>query len=170
VIVTISAEDLTARTGVGESSDGTLIPAARLLELANEAQILPAVLTAPGECLLLGRSRRIASRHQTYALIARDGGCSFPGCTHPPEWCDRHHIREWIDGGTTDLDNLTLLCRYHHTRFASRGWTCHITNGIIPEWTPPHWHDKQQQPLVNNRIRRKHLNHHTAPVTTVRRQ
>jgi hypothetical protein len=170
VIVTISAEDLTARTGTGETSDGTLIPAARLLELANEAQILPAVLTAPGECLLLGRSRRIASRHQTYALIARDGGCSFPGCTHPPEWCDRHHIRESIDGGTTDLDNLTLLCRYHHTRFASRGWTCHITNGI-PEWTPPRWHDKQQQqPLVNNRIRRKHLNHHTALATTVRRQ
>ncbi|MCW2802418.1 MAG: hypothetical protein JWN06_635, partial [Propionibacteriaceae bacterium] len=63
-----------------------------------------------------------------------------------------------------------LLCRYHHTRFASRGWTCHITNGI-PEWTPPRWHDKQQQqPLVNNRIRRKHLNHHTALATTVRRQ
>ncbi|MCW2801983.1 MAG: hypothetical protein JWN06_200, partial [Propionibacteriaceae bacterium] len=54
------------------------------------------------------------------------------------------------------------LCRYHHTRFASRGWTCHITNGI-PEWTPPHWHDKQQQPMVNNRIKRRHL------TTTVRR-
>jgi hypothetical protein len=102
-------------------------------------------------------------------LIARDGGCSFPGCTHPPQWCDRHHIREWVDGGTTDLDNLTLLCRYHHTRFAARGWTCQITNGI-PEWVPPRWHDRQQQPLVNNRIKRKHLNNHTAPATTVRRQ
>jgi hypothetical protein len=101
VIVTISAEDLTARTGTGETSDGTLIPAARLLELANEAQILPAVLTAPGECLLLGRSRRIASRHQTYALIARDGGCSFPGlhasagvvrpAPHPRMGRRRHH-------------------------------------------------------------------------------
>ncbi|MCW2803097.1 MAG: hypothetical protein JWN06_1314, partial [Propionibacteriaceae bacterium] len=54
-------------------------------------------------------------------------------------------------------------------RFASRGWTCHITNGI-PEWTPPHWHDKQQQPMVNNRIKRRHLNHHTALARTVRRQ
>ena len=33
------------------------------------------------------------------ALIARDGGCSFPGCTHPPSWCDRHHILDWILGG-----------------------------------------------------------------------
>ena len=43
------------------------------------------------------------------ALIARDAGCSFPGCTHPPQWCDRHHILDWILGGLTDLDNLTLL-------------------------------------------------------------
>jgi hypothetical protein len=42
-------------------------------------------------------------------LIARDAGCSFPGCTHPPQWCDRHHILDWILGGPTDLDNMTLL-------------------------------------------------------------
>jgi hypothetical protein len=52
----------------------------------------------------LGRSRRIASRTQTIALIARDGGCSFPGCDHPPEWCERHHIVEWVNGGETNLD------------------------------------------------------------------
>ncbi len=112
--MTISAEDLLARTGYGETSDGTLIPTGRLLQLANEADILPAVLTATGECLMLGRSMRIATTAQTYALIARDGGCSFPGCTHPPEWCDRHHIKEWIDGGETNLNNLTLLCLPPH--------------------------------------------------------
>jgi hypothetical protein len=42
------------------------------------------------------------------ALIAREGGCSFPGCGHPPQWCDRHHIIDWIDGGPTDLENLKL--------------------------------------------------------------
>ena len=34
-------------------------------------------------------------------------GCSFPGCTHPPQWCDRHHILDWILGGPTDLDTGT---------------------------------------------------------------
>jgi DNA invertase Pin-like site-specific DNA recombinase len=34
---------------------------------------------ASGAVLDLGRTRRIASRPQTMALIARDGGCSFPG-------------------------------------------------------------------------------------------
>jgi hypothetical protein len=83
------------------------------------------------------------------ALVARDGGCSFPGCTHPPEFCERHHTREWIDGGPTDLDNLTLVCRYHHHNFASRGWVCRLNPDGIPEWVPPRHIDRTQTPLVN---------------------
>jgi hypothetical protein len=85
-------------------------------------------------------------------LIARDHGCSFPGCDRPPEWCERHHIREWVDGGTTDLNNLTLLCRYHHHNFASRGWTCQINDDGLPEWRPPRWLDPDQTPRINSRI------------------
>jgi hypothetical protein len=88
------------------------------------------------------------------ALIARDAGCSFPGCTHPPQWCDRHHILDWILGGPTDLDNLTLLCRYHHTHFQQKGWTCQINSDGLPEWIPPWWIDRQQRPHINTRIRR----------------
>ena len=93
VIVTIDAEDLIDRVGHGRTADGTVLPTAKLLQLANNADIIPAVLTASGAVLDLGRSRRIASRPQTLALIARDGGCSFPGCAHPPQYCERHHIR-----------------------------------------------------------------------------
>ena len=80
------------------------------------------------------------------ALHTRDGGCSFPGCTHPPNWCDRHHILDWILGGLTDLDNLTLLCRYHHTHFLQKGWTCRLNADGLPEWIPPWWIDQHQQP------------------------
>jgi hypothetical protein len=48
------------------------------------------------------------------ALTARDRGCVFPGCGRPPEWTDAHHVRHWIDGGPTTLENLALLCRRHH--------------------------------------------------------
>jgi hypothetical protein len=88
------------------------------------------------------------------ALIARDGGCSFPGCTHPPQWCDRHHILDWILGGRTDLENLTLLCRYHHTHFQQKGWSCRLNPDGLPEWTPPQWIDPQQRPHINTRIQR----------------
>jgi hypothetical protein len=158
VIVTVTLEDLVQRLGYGTSSDGALIRTRELLRLAHEADIVPAVMSAGGAVLELGRTRRIASNAQTHALIARDHGCSFPGCDRPPEWTERHHIVEWADGGSTDLDNLTLLCRYHHHHFASRGWTCRINDQRLPEWRPPRWVDRDQRPLVNSRIM-AHLRH-----------
>ncbi|HEY5822235.1 MAG TPA: HNH endonuclease signature motif containing protein, partial [Propionibacteriaceae bacterium] len=78
--------------------------------------------------------------------------CSFPGCTRPPEWCERHHVVAWVDGGRTDLTNLTLLCGYHHHNYANRGWTCRINTDGLPEWTPPRWVDPKQTPIINQRI------------------
>jgi hypothetical protein len=156
VIVTIDYKQLLSQTGHGETSDGTILPAAEVLRLANEADILPAVLATSGVLVDLGRSRRVANQNQTFALIARDGGCSFPGCSHPPEYCDRHHIKGWIDGGATNVNNLTLLCRYHHTHFLGHGWTCALNDDGLPAWTPPRWLDPDQQSLTNNRIKAKH--------------
>jgi Domain of unknown function (DUF222)/HNH endonuclease len=154
VIVTIGVEELLQRAGIAETSDGSQLSAAQLLRIADEAEIWPTIIDANGVPLALGRTRRIASRGQTMALIAREGGCSFPGCDHPPQWCDRHHIIDWIDGGPTDLDNLTLLCRYHHTHFLQKGWTCRMSADGLPEWIPPRWIDPEQRPQLNTRIRR----------------
>jgi hypothetical protein len=153
VIITIDIDDLLANTGYGIASDGTLIRAAQVAELTDSAEVYTAFLTKQGEVLRLGRSRRIASRSQTIALIARDGGCSFPGCDTPPEFCERHHIISWLDGGATDLNNLTLLCRFHHHNFASKGWDCEINGDGLPEWRPPWWIDRSRTPLINTRIR-----------------
>jgi hypothetical protein len=121
VIVTIDLEDLLAKTGLAETADGSQLTSDQLLRIADEADIWPTIIDRNGVPLALGRTRRLASPGQTMALIARDAGCSFPGCTHPPQWCDRHHILDWILGGLTDLDNLTLLCRYHHTTSCRKG-------------------------------------------------
>ena len=110
------------------------------------------MLNASGAVLSLGRTRRVASPNLTLALYARDRGCSFPGCQHPPQWCQRHHIRPWADGGQTNLNNMTLLCGYHHREFATRGWTCQLNPDGIPQWIPPTWIDPHQQPLTNHRI------------------
>jgi hypothetical protein len=122
--------------------------------IADEADLWPIIIDRHGVPLALGRSQRLASKGQTLALIARDGGCSFPGCTHPAAWCDRHHILDWILGGNSDLNNLTLLCRYDHTHFLQKGWTCRINTDGLPEWTPPSWIDPEQRPQINPRIRR----------------
>jgi hypothetical protein len=137
VIVTVPLQDLLAEGGLAETSDGTLLNAEQLLRIADEAEIWPAIIDHNNIPLALGRTQRLASRGQTMALITRDGGCSFPGCTHPPTWCDRHHIRDWIDGGPTDLNNLTLLCRYHHTHFLQKAGPARSTPTVCPNGYRP---------------------------------
>ena len=151
VIITIPEHDLTARQRWGVTSDGTALSADTVTDLAGEADVYPTVIDSTGVVLQAGRTRRLATPGQTVALIVRDGGCSFPGCDRPPEWCERHHIVEWAQGGRTDLDNLTLLCAYHHHNFASRGWTCRMIDGL-PAWIPPRWVDREQRPLRHARI------------------
>ena len=59
------------------------------------------------------------------ALIARDLGCRFPGCTgagSAPNLCHAHHIVYRRHGGTTVLSNLVLLCDSHHRLVHHRGW------------------------------------------------
>ena len=51
---------------------------------------------------------------QRKAVSARDRHCVARGCTRPPGFSDIHHLIHREDGGTTELDNLVLLCRRHH--------------------------------------------------------
>ena len=93
--------------------NGTPIPAGELRRLACDAEVLPAIFAGPSQPLDLGRARRRASIIQRNALLARDGKCV--GCGASASWCQAHHITHWMDGGPTNLNNLTLLCsRCHH--------------------------------------------------------
>jgi hypothetical protein len=152
VIITVEHEDLLRKSGWADTTDGTTLRVEDLLAMADEAEILTVVRDSSGAVLDLGRTRRLASLTQVQALIVRDAGCSFPGCDRPPEWCERHHITGWIAGGKTDLDNLTLLCSYHHHNFEQRGWSCRLNQNRLPEWRPPRWIDHEQKPLMNTRV------------------
>jgi hypothetical protein len=90
--------------------------------------------------LSVGRDERHTTTAQRRALAARDGGCTFPGCHAPTNWCDAHHITHWQHGGTTDLDNLALLCRHHHGVTHRTGWTMTIDAHQRLEWTTPTGH------------------------------
>lgn len=152
VIIVMSYSDYVNRRGVARYADGTDVAAETALVQADQAEVAWCGKAPTGAVLALGRSRRIATTAQTLALIARDGGCSFPGCDTAPQWCERHHVVAWQDGGATDLDNLTLLCRYHHHQFARRGWDCRINPDGLPVWVPPKWIDRQRRPIMHPRI------------------
>ena len=79
MIITIDLEDLLTGTGYGITSDGTLIRTDQVRAMVDQAEAYYAFLDRNGVVLNLGRTRRIATRGQSAALIARDRGCSFPG-------------------------------------------------------------------------------------------
>ena len=107
--------DLDTLTGV-RSEIGhrrPLGPTAREL-LACDATVCGILMDGPHQVLRMGRRARTATAVQHRALALRDGGCVVAGCGRPPDWCDAHHTTPWTHGGTTDLDNLILICRPHH--------------------------------------------------------
>jgi hypothetical protein len=148
ILLTLTVDQLQARTGVVTTAHGGLISIRQALQIAAETDIVPVVISAAGGVLGYGLSRRTASIGQRRALAARDGGCSFPGCDRPPDWCETHHVIAWADGGRTDIENLTLLCGFHHREHHKRGWSCHMTDGV-PHWRPPRWIDPTQTPRRN---------------------
>ncbi|HEY7008412.1 MAG TPA: hypothetical protein VH395_05705, partial [Jatrophihabitantaceae bacterium] len=62
----------------------------------------------------------------------------------------------WHQGGSTELDNLCLLCSFHHREFERRGWTVRMHDGV-PEWIAPAWLDPDRRPRRNSA-------HHVLPL------
>lgn len=92
-------------------------------------------LNSNGNPLKYGRVRRTASKEQNNALAIRDGGCIFPGCSRQPDWCDAHHIKTWAqDHGLTDIENLALLCRKHHTYLHKGTWELSVDELELMWW------------------------------------
>lgn len=81
------------------------------------------IVTGPDSLPLdAGRTRRTVPPALRRALVVRDHGCRFPGCNRPPGWCEAHHTKHWIHGGTTERDNLILFCDHHHHVVHQPGW------------------------------------------------
>lgn len=106
------------------------ISAATVQRLACSDRVQGVIQDAAGHILDLGRSRRLVSPAQRRALAARDHHtCQFPGCRQHHR-LDAHHIIPWAAGGPTDLDNLILICRRHHTLIHEGG--LRIVRSTIP--------------------------------------
>ena len=107
--------------------------------------------------------RRFAIPAQRQALAVRDGGCCAPGCHAPPEWSEAHHVIPWEHGGRTDIDNLVLLCRTHHTAHHAGVYDLDLRNGIpwvrVPAWVDP------ERPWLRNTTHQHHTTADTIAAT-----
>ncbi|MCV7191332.1 HNH endonuclease, partial [Mycolicibacterium brumae] len=84
--------------------------------ISCDATVDTILVDGAGAPLDVGRMQRLFSPRIRKALIARDGGCAFPGCGRPASWCDAHHIQAWEADGVTSVDNGVMLCRLFRYR------------------------------------------------------
>ncbi len=117
--------------GAGLTGTDEVLSPAVVRRLACDGDIIPMVLGSDSELLDVGRAKRLFTAGQRRALVQRDGGCSFPGCTAPPGWCQAHHVVHWIHGGPTDLSNGALLCQRHHAYVHRRDLTASVTDSGV---------------------------------------
>lgn len=135
---TVTVDWETLRTGVGTATldYGQLISAITARRMCCDCKVIHVVLGGDGEPLDLGRAQRTVPLGIRRALVARDRGCTFPGCDRPPGLCEAHHIVLWSEGGGTSVKNCCLLCSVHHQQVHQQGWDITVDGGRVDFYPP----------------------------------
>jgi Domain of unknown function (DUF222)/HNH endonuclease len=122
--VTSSLETLLALAGAPAAEMEHCLPvSSKTIErLACDSSIARVLLNSESVVIDVGRSKRVVSEPGRRALTARDGHCAWRECDRPASRSAAHHLVHWIHGGTSDLDNLVLLCHRHHWMVHEGNW------------------------------------------------
>jgi hypothetical protein len=121
VVVHARLGDLAASSGSAEIEGRGPIHPETARRLLCDARVQAVLEDRDGEPLRLGRLSREPSPAMIRLLRHRDVGCTFPGCD-ARRFTQAHHIVWWREGGGTDLDNLLLVCFFHHRLVHEHGW------------------------------------------------
>ena len=122
--VTSSIETLLGLAGAAAAEMEFTLPVSSttIERLACDSSIARILLNSETTVIDVGRSKRVVSEPMRRALAVRDGHCRWPGCERPASWSAAHHVVHWLHGGSTDLDNLILLCHRHHRMVHEGNW------------------------------------------------
>jgi hypothetical protein len=120
VVIHASIDALEGRRNA-ETEHGAVMPPEALQRLACDARVQVVAENDAGDAVGFGRTRREPSAAMLRQLRHRDRGCRFPGCGSTA-FANAHHIVWWSRGGATDLDNLLLICGFHHRLVHEHGW------------------------------------------------
>jgi hypothetical protein len=120
-VVHASWEALVSRERLAELEGGLPLHPETARRLLCQSRVQFLLEDDPGEVLYASRTRRHPPAWMLRQLLHRDRGCRFPGCGSRA-FLVVHHIEHWADGGETTLENLTLLCSFHHRLVHGEGW------------------------------------------------
>jgi hypothetical protein len=122
VVIHAQLEGLISGAGGCEIEDGPVIHPETTRRLLCNARVQTVIEDDLGEVVRLGRIRREPPAWMLRQLKHRDRGCRFPGCGNR-RFAQAHHLTWWSRGGRTELDNLALICSFHHKLVHEFRWT-----------------------------------------------
>jgi len=107
--VVVHVDEAALHGGAGRAD----APLETVKRIACDASVVVVTEDERGTPLTVSRKQRTVSTPIRRAIWARDRHCTFPGC-HRTRLVEAHHVQLWVEGGETSVDNLTLLCWFHH--------------------------------------------------------
>ncbi|MFN2466505.1 MAG: DUF222 domain-containing protein, partial [Candidatus Dormibacteria bacterium] len=133
LVVTTTAGALAGELGspAAETQYGVNLSGAAVRRLACDAAITQVLLD--GRLLPVGVSKlkRSLSKREMRALRMLHPRCVRPGCRRPAAECEAHHITWYSHGGKTLIEEMCMLCPYHHWQVHEGGYQMakHETSG-----------------------------------------
>lgn len=107
----------------------------------GEAQMRADIIGEDGRLVAVCHIRRRPTEAQARHVRARDHTCRAIGCPRSATRADIDHTQAWSDDGPTLVDNLGVLCRYHHRMKHLGDWRLlqHLAGEFT--WTSPLGHN-----------------------------
>ncbi len=122
---------------IRQTGNGHDLPPETVARLCCDSTLQKVVLDQRGVPIDVGRKYRTATDAQWAAMRAIYSTCAWKNCDRPLSWCQLHHINEWNNGGSTNLDNLVPLCTTHHHRVHEGKWRIKLQPGrTLQIWKP----------------------------------
>jgi hypothetical protein len=133
VLVVIEQADLGRPGGVAQlAHSGQPLTPGVIGHLLDDCTVSRLVRDAVGTPIEASEGVRTVPAGLWKALLARDAGCTWPGCDAPSAWCDvAHGNAAFRHNGRLRPDNAALLCRRHHRRFDSGPYRMTITGDRV---------------------------------------
>ncbi len=118
-----STEDQTSKgANLCQVDDGPGLSSETVRRLTCDGPTVTITESSGGKVIGVGRRTRKPNRPLKRALRHRDGHCQFPGCNRRAH-LQGHHIVHWTANGPTNLENMVLLCHWHHKRLHEGGFS-----------------------------------------------
>jgi hypothetical protein len=136
VVIHAPLEGLLSGERACEVEGGPVIHPETARRLVCTGRLQMVVEDERGNPVRLGRISREPPAWMLRQLRYRDRECTFPGCG-ARRFTQAHHILWWERGGATDLDNLLLVCSFHHKLVHEHGWVVRWEGDGPARWFRP---------------------------------